>query len=32
MRDGLIRDDHVVTQRSEAKTQVQNGRTAAEPI
>jgi putative ABC transport system ATP-binding protein len=32
MRDGLIRDDHVVTRRSEAKTQLQNGRTAPEPI
>src|SRR5215831_15073341 len=32
MRDGLIRDDHLVTQRSEAKAQLQNGRDAAEPI
>jgi ABC-type lipoprotein export system ATPase subunit len=26
MRDGLIRDDHLVTQRSDAKAQLQNGR------
>jgi len=32
MRDGLIRDDHLVTRRSEAKAQLQNGREAAEPI
>jgi putative ABC transport system ATP-binding protein len=32
MRDGLIRDDHLVTQRSDAKAQVQNGRDAAEPM
>src|SRR4030095_14265701 len=32
MRDGLIRDDHLVTQRSDAKTQLQNGRDVVEPI
>jgi putative ABC transport system ATP-binding protein len=32
MRDGLIRDDHLVTQRSDAKAQLQNGRDAEEPI
>src|SRR5262249_2607134 len=32
MRDGLIRDDHLVTQRSEAKAHLQNERDAAEPI
>jgi putative ABC transport system ATP-binding protein len=32
MRDGLIRDDHVVTQRAEARAQLQNGRDNAEPI
>ena len=32
MRDGLIRDDHLVRQRSEAKAGLLNGRTAAEPI
>jgi len=32
MRDGLIRDDHLVTRRWDAKTQLQNGREAAEPI
>jgi putative ABC transport system ATP-binding protein len=32
MRDGLIRDDHLVTQRSEAKTQLKNGRDVVEPI
>ena len=32
MRDGLIRDDHLVTHRSNAKSQLQNGRNAAEPI
>ena len=32
MRDGLIRDDHVVTRRSDAKAQLQNGKDEAEPI
>jgi len=32
MRDGLIREDQLVTQRSDAKAQLQNGRDAAEPI
>src|ERR1700757_3284675 len=32
MRDGLIRDDHLVTKRSDAKAQLQNGRDTAEPI
>jgi hypothetical protein len=32
MRDGLIREDQLVVQRSDAKTQLQNGRDAAEPI
>jgi hypothetical protein len=32
MRDGLIRDDHFLTQRSDAKAQLQNRRDAAEPI
>ena len=32
MRDGLIRDDHLVAQRSDAKTQLQEGPTAGEPI
>src|SRR5262249_7996468 len=32
MRDGLIRHDHLVTQRCDAQAQLQNGRDAAEPI
>jgi hypothetical protein len=32
MRDGLIRHDHLVTQRSDAQTQLQNGHDDAEPI
>jgi putative ABC transport system ATP-binding protein len=32
MRDGLIRDDHLVTRRSDAKAHLQSGRDAAEPI
>jgi putative ABC transport system ATP-binding protein len=32
MRDGLIRDDHLVTRRSDSKAQLQNGRDTAEPI
>jgi putative ABC transport system ATP-binding protein len=32
MRDGLIREDQLVTQRSDAKAQLQNGRDVAEPI
>src|SRR4029077_4735766 len=32
MRDGLIREDKLVPQRSDAKTQLQNGRDTAEPI
>jgi putative ABC transport system ATP-binding protein len=32
MRDGLIRDDHIVTRRSDAKAQLQNGKDEAEPI
>ena len=32
MRDGLIREDQLVTQRSDAKAQLQGGRDAAEPI
>src|SRR6266481_3353924 len=32
MRDGLIREDQLVTRRSDAKAQLQNGRDAAEPI
>jgi hypothetical protein len=32
MRDGLVRHDHLVTQRSDAQAQLQNGRDAAEPI
>jgi len=32
MRDGLIREDQVVAQRSDAKAQLQNGPDAAEPI
>jgi putative ABC transport system ATP-binding protein len=32
MRDGLIRRDHLVTQRSDAQTQLQNGHDDAEPI
>ena len=32
MRDGLIREDQLVTQRSDAKAQLQNGPDAAEPI
>jgi putative ABC transport system ATP-binding protein len=32
MRDGLIREDQLVTQRSDAKTQLQNGPDAAEPV
>jgi hypothetical protein len=32
MRDGLIRDDHLVTHRSNAKAQLQNARDPAEPI
>src|SRR3954452_14511798 len=32
MRDGLIREDQLVTQRSNAKAQLQNGRDDAEPI
>src|SRR6516162_1156507 len=32
MRDGLIRDDHLVTPRSDAKAQLQNGKDEAEPI
>jgi putative ABC transport system ATP-binding protein len=32
MRDGLIRHDHLVTQRSDAQAQLQNGRDAAAPI
>jgi putative ABC transport system ATP-binding protein len=32
MRDGLIREDKLVPQRSDAKTQLQNGRDDAEPI
>jgi putative ABC transport system ATP-binding protein len=32
MRDGLIRHDHLVTQPSDAQTQLQNGHDDAEPI
>src|SRR5215468_8494696 len=32
MRDGLIRDDHFVTRRSDAQAQSRNGRGDAEPI
>ena len=32
MRDGLIREDQLVIQRSDAKAQLQGGRDAAEPI
>jgi ABC-type lipoprotein export system ATPase subunit len=32
MRDGLIRHDDAVTQRSDAQAQLQNSRNAAEPI
>src|SRR5947208_9923531 len=32
MRDGLIREDQLVTQRSDAKVQLQNGRDDEEPI
>src|SRR5436305_460351 len=32
MRDGLIREDQLVTQRSDAKVQLQNGRDDEEPV
>jgi ABC-type lipoprotein export system ATPase subunit len=32
MRDGLVRHDDLVTLRSDAKAQLQNGRDTAEPI
>jgi hypothetical protein len=32
MRDGLIREDQLVAQRSNAKAQLQNSRDATEPI
>jgi hypothetical protein len=32
MRDGLIREDQLVTQRSDAKARLQDGRDPEEPI
>jgi len=32
MRDGLIREDKLVTQRSDAKAELQGGRDDAEPV
>jgi hypothetical protein len=32
MRDGLVRHDQLVTQRSDAQTQLKNKRDAAEPM